>query len=107
IPPLSGWFAKFVMFRAIIGGGSAASNVLAAIAAVNAVIALFYYAKVVKSVWMDATPAVAAGDRDGATAGSLALALGIAAVVTVAVGFYPDISSFFADATRVLVAKGG
>ena len=41
IPPLAGWFAKFVMFRAVMGGGAGAWGVaLAVIAAVNAVIAL-------------------------------------------------------------------
>ncbi len=108
IPPLAGWFAKLVMFRAVIGAGSAWSTVLAAIAAVNAVIALYYYARVVKTMWMDPEPAtpVAGADRERPVAGSLGVALGIAIVFVLVVGFLPGISTFFGDATRVLVAGG-
>ena len=65
IPPLAGWFAKFVMFRSVMGGGAGAwGAVLAVIAAVNAVIALYYYARVVKTVFMDSVDL-----RDGTTTG--------------------------------------
>ena len=63
IPPLAGWFAKFVMFRSVIIAGGTATVVLAVIAAVNTVIAFYYYARVIKSVWLDDAPAVALGDR--------------------------------------------
>ena len=43
IPPLAGWFAKFVMFRSIIDAGTGWAIALAVIAAVNSVIAFFYY----------------------------------------------------------------
>ena len=33
IPPLAGWFAKFVMFRAVIGTGDPSTLALAVIAA--------------------------------------------------------------------------
>ena len=45
IPPLAGWFAKFVMFRAVLDAGTTAAVVLGVIAAVNSVIAFFYYAR--------------------------------------------------------------
>ena len=47
IPPLAGWFAKFVMFRSIIDAGTGWGVTLAVIAAVNSVIAFFYYFGVV------------------------------------------------------------
>jgi len=74
------------------------------VAAVNAVVALYYYARVVKTVWMDPVPEQTAGDRTSATARSLVLVLGIAAVVILVVGVFPGISAFFGDATRILVA---
>src|SRR5207344_675498 len=39
IPPLAGWFAKFVMFRSIIDAGTGWGVALGVIAAVNSVIA--------------------------------------------------------------------
>ena len=56
IPPLAGWFAKFVMFRSVISVGGAWAIALAVIAVVNSVIAFVYYAKVVKSAFMDQVP---------------------------------------------------
>ena len=106
IPPLAGWFAKFVMFRAAITAGSTGANVLAVVAAVNAVIAFYYYARIIKVVWFD-EPLEGYVERDVQPAGSLSLALGIVAVATVAIGFYPPISTFFGEATRVLVSAAG
>jgi NADH-quinone oxidoreductase subunit N len=104
IPPLAGWFAKFVMFRSVMIAGGAATVILAVIAAVNAVIALYYYARVVKAVWLDPAPAAATGDRTDAPPGSLRLALGIAGVITLVVGIFPTLASVAGDASRVLAA---
>ncbi|HEY7703891.1 MAG TPA: NADH-quinone oxidoreductase subunit N [Acidimicrobiia bacterium] len=106
IPPLAGWFAKFVMFRSVIIAGGVATVVLAVIAAVNTVIALYYYARITKAVWLDPAPAEAAGDRDARTSGSLRLALGISAVLTLVVGIFPAIVTVFGDASKVLGAAG-
>lgn len=104
LPPLAGWFAKFVMFRSVIVAGGVATVVLAVVAAVNAVIAFYYYARVVKAVWLDPAPAVGLGDRRARTSGSLVLAMAIALVVTLVVGVFPQLSAVFGEATRVLVA---
>ena len=106
IPPLAGWFAKFVMFRSVIIAGGTATVVLAVIAAVNTVIAFYYYARIIKSVWLDEAPAAALGDRESAPAGSLRLALAIAGVLTVLVGVFPTIASIFGEASRVLATGG-
>ena len=92
------------MFSAAMGAGSAWMVVLAAIAAVNAVIALFYYAKVVKTIWMDPVPATAPDEavRTASVAGSLGLAMGLSVAVVVAAGFFPSLVTFFSDATKVL-----
>ncbi len=102
IPPLAGWFAKFAMFRAVMIAGGTVTAVLAVIAAINAVVALYYYARVVKAVWLDSP----AGELDGAAdqAGSLKLALGVAVVLTIAIGFFPAIATFVGDASRVLAS---
>ncbi|HSR15153.1 MAG TPA: proton-conducting transporter membrane subunit, partial [Gemmatimonadales bacterium] len=105
VPPLAGWFAKLVMFRAVFAGGANVWAVsLAVIAAVNAVIALYYYARVVKTVFMDAPPATAPIEQavDRPVAAPLALALGMTALVVVAAGFFPQVLAFFGDATRAL-----
>jgi len=106
IPPLAGWFAKFAMFRAVIIAGGTWTVVLAAIAAVNSVIALYYYARVVKSVWLDDPIGEFAPEAEAAPAGSLRLALAVALVITVLVGFFPTIATYVGEASRV-IASGG
>jgi NADH-quinone oxidoreductase subunit N len=105
IPPLAGWFAKFVMFRAMVGTSGAWGVALAVVAAVNAVIALAYYARVVKTVFMDPMPA-GLEPRRGQSAPALGLALGITAVVVVVAGFFPQVLAFFGDAARSLAFGG-
>ena len=106
IPPLAGWFAKFAMFRSVMIAGGVATVALAVIAAVNAVIALYYYAKVVKSVWLDDQVGEFPGDADEPPAGSLRLALGVSVALTIAIGVYPTIATFVADASKVLATGG-
>lgn len=56
IPPLGGWFAKFSVFAAVVNADTTAGYVMAVIVAVNSVIALYYYAQVAKTMWMDPVP---------------------------------------------------
>ena len=53
IPPLGGWFAKFVVFRSLLGSASSIGIALGVVGAINAVIALVYYARISKVIWMD------------------------------------------------------
>ena len=100
IPPLAGWFAKFVMFRAAFsmsGGGWAVA--LAVIAAINAVIAFAYYAKVVKSTWFDDAPSyldtkALAAQR---VVPSLQLALGLTVVGVLLLGVFPGLVADLGD----------
>jgi NADH-quinone oxidoreductase subunit N len=103
VPPLAGWFAKFVMFRSVIVSGGMAGAVLAVVAALNAVIAFYYYARVAKTVWFD-EPAPDAKPVTDAPVGSLVWVLTVAAVATVIIGVFPGISAFFGKATQVLIA---
>src|SRR5664279_1344618 len=56
IPPLAGWFAKFVMFRSVLDAGTPAATVLGVIAAVMSVVAFFYYMRVVREMWFHPVP---------------------------------------------------
>lgn len=105
IPPLAGWFAKFEMFRSVMIADPA-TIALAVIAAVNAVIALYYYARVIRSVWLDDPVGEFAEGAEAAPAGSLRLALGVAVVLTLAIGIYPTIATFVRDAAQVLATGG-
>ena len=77
-------------------------------AAVNAVIALVYYARVVKTAFMDPVPAAVSADEaaERQVARPLALALGITALAVVVAGFFPQVLAFFGDATRALALGG-
>jgi NADH-quinone oxidoreductase subunit N len=106
VPPLAGWFAKFVMFRSLIVPGNGWTIALAIIAAVNSVIGFVYYSRVVKAAWFDAVPEdVLSGEaREDRVSPSLGLALGIAATGVVLVGIFPGILSSLGEMTKVFVA---
>ncbi len=107
IPPLAGWYAKFAMFLAILRPVSGWATALAVIAAINAVIALVYYARVAKTMWMDPVP-VDMADRvepERPIAGSLSLAMGISAAFVVVAGVLPfQLAGVFADVAKVVTA---
>src|SRR3954452_3203557 len=100
IPPLAGAWAKIFVFRAVLDSGTSSAVALGVIAAVNAVIALFYYANVSRLMWMNPVPD---GDRPPIRVpASLQAALALTALVVVAIGIYPqlfahlgDVASFF------------
>lgn len=88
IPPLGGWFAKLAIFQSALDAGTASAVTLAVVAGVNSVIALFYYAGVAREMWMRPVP-----DDDRTpirVPAPLAAALGICAILVVAVGVYPQ-----------------
>ncbi len=84
IPPLGGWLAKFVVFRALADANTASGYVLGALVAVNSVIALYYYANVARQMWMNPVP-----DEDRTPVHvpfSLQAAIGLTIVATFAFG---------------------
>jgi len=100
IPPLAGFFAKIVVFRAAIDAGTSWALVLALVAAVNSVIALFYYASVAREMFMSPVPD---GDRTPVRVPpSLTAALGITAIAVVAGGIYPQAFARFGDLASLL-----
>ncbi len=94
IPPLGGWLAKFVVFRALLDAGTPAAIVLAVIAAVNSVVSLFYYASVAREMWMRPVPD---GDRAPIRIpASLGSALALAAAFTLLFGV-SNVATRFGD----------
>ena len=77
-PAAGGWWAKFFIFRAVLDAGTPCGrSCLGVVAAVNSVIALFYYAAIAREMWMSPVPD---GDRTPIRVPpSLAAALGITA----------------------------
>lgn len=90
LPPLAGWFAKFVMFRSVFDAGTPAATVLGVIAAVMSVVAFFYYMRVAREMWFHPVP-------DGFDAQPLAIpvalnaAIGICGAIVLVVGVYPQL----------------
>jgi len=105
IPPLAGWFAKFEMFRSVMIADPA-TIALAVIAAINAVIALYYYARVVSSVWLSDPVRELEAGAEASPAPSLRVALGVAVALTLAIGVYPPLATFVQDAAHVLATGG-
>jgi NADH-quinone oxidoreductase subunit N len=83
IPPTAGFIGKYYLFAAAIETGH---NTLAVIAVLNAAISLYFYFRIVVSMFMrDAT------ERTGLVfAPGLTLAMGVAVLVTMFIGIYPD-----------------
>jgi NADH-quinone oxidoreductase subunit N len=102
IPPLGGWLAKFVIFRALIEPDVTVGGVsLAVILAVNSVIGLYYYANIAKEMWMKPVPD---GDRTPVRIPfSLGAALTLSAVVTIAFGV-SNLATRFGDLASFLPA---
>ncbi len=96
IPPLAGWFAKFVMFRSIIDAGTGWGVALAVIAAVNSVIAFFYYFAVVRQMWF-AEPAEGTEPTPIRVPPALAGAIALMGAVVVVIGVYPQLFARIGD----------
>jgi NADH-quinone oxidoreductase subunit N len=103
IPPLGGWFAKFEVFRVLATAGEPWGYVLAAVGAVNSVIALYYYASLARRMWADDVPD---GDHSPVLmTPSLVTALTLCGAVTLAFGVAPQLVARFTDVS--LLALGG
>src|SRR6266581_5945853 len=94
IPPTAGFIGKYYLFAAAIQTGH---NVLAVIAVLNAAISIYFYLRIVVSMFMrDAT------EKTGLTfAPGLNMALGIAFIFTMLIGIYP--APFIAMARRAVI----
>jgi NADH-quinone oxidoreductase subunit N len=84
IPPLAGFSSKFVLFSSAVTDDGMWIW-LVAVAVINSAISLYYYARVVKAMYVDKG---AASDRVRIPI-SFAVAMAICAIATVAIGLYP------------------
>ena len=105
VPPAGGWFAKFGIFRALLDAGTPAAIVLAVVVAVNTVIALGYYARILVPMWFDRTSEYDNGTPLTVPA-ALTVALSITAVATLAFGIFPQLIGHFGELS-VLATFGG
>ncbi len=104
IPPFGGWFAKFEVFRAVLQGNTSGGTVLGVVVGLNSVIALFYYANLVRTMWMDEPPD---GDRAPVKVpGALVTAVALSVIATVVLGVLPQIVANLGDVASNLTALG-
>ena len=95
IPPLGGFWAKFYVFKALMDAGNMWAVILAVIAAANSVIAFYYYANVMREMWMK--PVLDGDTRAIKIPTALATAVALCAVGVVVSGVYPAIFTDLVD----------
>ena len=103
VPPLAGWFAKFVMFRAVFDAGTTAAVVLGVIAAVNSVIAFFYYVAVPRRMWFHDPAETDAEASTAPTPFALNAAMFLTTAAVLVIGIYPQ---FFARLGELAFTPG-
>lgn len=102
VPFFGGWFAKFAMFRAVLDAHTPWAIVLGVIAAVNSVIAFFFYARVPREMLFHEVPSNL--DRTPPSVPvALNAAIALCTLVIVVVGVYPQVVARLGE----LAAKGG
>jgi proton-translocating NADH-quinone oxidoreductase chain N len=107
LPPLAGFMSKWQIFVAGVQTGSPAVIALVVFAALNSVLSLGYYAPLVNRMYRYEPSSIV---QNGKTVPlSMAIPLGILAVVLVVIGFYPALLRWMVDpaAASLLVAFGG
>jgi NADH-quinone oxidoreductase subunit N len=100
MPPAGGWFAKFAVFRAVVDAGTPWAISLGVIAAVNSVIAAFYYLNVAREMWIMPVP-----DEDRTpirVPAALGAALGLTVVVVMVIGVFPNIFADLGDVASLV-----
>ena len=109
VPPMAGWYAKFAMFSATISVGSWWGYSIAIIAALNAVIAFVYYAKVIKSAFFDSVPEGVDVDALEAVEvpGPIGFAMGLTAAAVIVLGVLPGLAANLGDYSSQVIATFG
>ena len=88
IPPLSGFWAKYYVFQAGINAGL---TWLVVIGVVSSVISAFFYLRVIMVTYLQEPVTREEAREGGRPQVALGLALGVAAVLTVAIGLAPQV----------------
>ena len=91
IPPLGGWYAKFGVFKVLMGAQTGLGTATAVIMAINTAIAAYYYLRVARAMWFEDAPD---GDVTPVKVpASLTAAVAIALVATLVFGILPGLLS--------------
>jgi len=91
IPPLGGWYAKFGVFKVLMGAQTGLGTATAIIMAINTAIAAYYYLRVARAMWFEDAPD---GDVTPVKVpASLTAAVAIALVATLVFGILPGLLS--------------
>ncbi|WP_424014536.1 NADH-quinone oxidoreductase subunit N [Halorubrum xinjiangense] len=100
LPPFAGFFSKYFLFQAAIDNGFLW---LAGLGAINSVVSLYYYSRVVKALWLDDPESPSALDAIDVRPTALYAAVVFAAVATVLLlpGFGPVIETAEAAASAL------
>jgi proton-translocating NADH-quinone oxidoreductase chain N len=100
VPPFAGFFSKYFLFQAAIDNGFLW---LAGLGAINSVVSLYYYSRVVKALWLDDPESSSALDAIDVRPTALYAAVVFAAVATVLLlpGFGPVIETAEAAASAL------
>jgi NADH-quinone oxidoreductase subunit N len=91
IPPFAGWFAKFVMFRAVFDAGTTSAVVLGVIAALNSVVAFYYYVGVVRRMWFHEPEVAIEPSSSSPIPVALTAAMFLATAVVIVAGVAPQV----------------
>jgi len=84
----------------VLDAGTSWALLLGVVAAVNSVIALFYYSSIAREMWMSPVPD---GDRTPIRVPTpLITALGITAAIVIVVGVYPQTFANFGDLASLI-----
>jgi NADH-quinone oxidoreductase subunit N len=104
IPPMAGWFAKFEVFRAVVGGDSTLGYLMGVVMAINTVLALGYYLSLVRTMFMDDVPD---GDETPVKVPtSLAAVVSVAVVLTLVLGVLPHLVGDLAGGATFALSFG-
>jgi len=101
IPPLGGWFAKFVVFRSLLSTGEIFGVSLGIVGAINAVIALVYYSRISKIIWMDSPSENIKSNNDTLIPSPLRVVGFVSLILTIVSGIFPGIFSNLGEASSI------
>ncbi len=100
IPPLAGFWGKYFIFLSLIETGH---YVLAAVAVLYAVVALYYYMRIANAMFM--RPAV---DTEPVTLSpGMRFALAVTGIATLGIGIFPEVFIRAADWSSRIAGSGG
>ena len=101
IPPLGGWFAKFVVFRSLLSTGEIFGLSLAIVGAINAVIGLVYYSRISKIIWMDSPKEDVQKTENSIIPSPLKIVGFVSLILTIVSGIFPGIFSNLGEASSI------